>query len=301
MRLALALLVLVLARPAHAELYCVIVAGLGGEPQYQKEFDESAAAIGRALSRVVKAPDRVIRLGGAAATRDGIEKALRSVQTRLAPADRLAVFAIGHGSYDGEQYKFNVPGPDPTAEDWAKWLAQMPAKRQLVVQATSASGALVEALQAPGRIVVTATRSGMERNATVFGRYWAEALSDPAADLDKNGWISAREAFDHAQRAVAGFYARGVRLATEHPRMEGEAASFELARVEAEPASAPHTGAGPTLARRAALLGEIEALRAKKAALDVDAYYRALEKLAVELAELQDQIEYTAPREAGER
>jgi hypothetical protein len=33
--------------------------------------------------------------------------------------------------------------------------------------------------------VITATKTGTEKNATVFARYWAEALRDPAADTTR--------------------------------------------------------------------------------------------------------------------
>lgn len=289
--IALALL-LAAPRLAQAELYCVIVAGLGGEAQYQEQFDSSAAALAEAVSRG-GSPERVIRVSGGDASRAGLEKVFRGLEKRIRPADALAVFAIGHGSYDGEHYKFNVPGPDPTEQDWLKWLKPIRAKSQLLVHATSASGALVETLAAPGRILVTATRSGMERNATVFGRYFSAALTDPAADLDKNGWVSAREAFDHAERAVAGHYAREVRIATEHPRLEGDAAAaFLIARVGAERPSAPAAVVAPeALARRGELRTKIDALRARKGELEEEAYFRSLEELLVPLAELEDEIE----------
>ena len=35
------------------------------------------------------------------------------------------------------------------------------------------------ALEKPGRAVITATKSGTEKNATVFARYWVQALHDP--------------------------------------------------------------------------------------------------------------------------
>jgi hypothetical protein len=280
------------ARPAQAELYCVIVAGLGGEPQYQEQFDASAAALAQAVSRGASAPGQVLRVSGSDATKAALEKLFRGLQKRIQPGDALAVFSIGHGSYDGEHYKFNVPGPDPTEEDWARWLKPIRAKSQLLVHATSASGALVEALQAPGRIVVTATRTGGERNATVFPRYFSAALADSAADLDKNGWVSAREAFDHAERGVAGHYAREVRIATEHPRIAGDAAAaFLIARVGAERAPAQATAAPEALARRTDLRARIDALRARKTELAEDAYFRSLEDLFVQLAELEDELE----------
>jgi hypothetical protein len=289
---ALLVVLLAAASPVRAELYCVVVAGLGGEPQYQEQFDASAAALAQALSRGASAPSRVIRRSGNEATKAELEKVFRGLQRTLAPGDALAVFSIGHGSYDGEHYKFNLPGPDPTEEDWLKWLAPIRAKSQLLVLATSASGGMIEPLLAPGRIVVTATRSGMERNATVFGRYFGDALADAAADLDKNGWVSAREAFDQAQRAVAGHYAREVRIATEHARIEGDAAaSFLLARVGAERASAPSAAAPAELARRTELRAAIDGLRKRKSELDEEKYFRSLEDLLVQLAELEDRVE----------
>ena len=100
---------------------------------------------------------------------------------------------IGHGSYDGEEYKFNLLGPDISGEDRVL-CDRIPSKRQLIVNTTSASGGSIGALEKPGRIVIVATKTGTEKNATVFARYWVEALSDPTADMDKNESISALEA-----------------------------------------------------------------------------------------------------------
>ncbi len=68
--------------------------------------------------------------------------------------------------------------------------------------------------------MIAATKNGTEKNATVFARYWVEALQDPTADLDKSDSISAMEAFQYAQRKTAAFYESQKRLATEHPVFE---------------------------------------------------------------------------------
>ena len=72
-------------------------------------------------------------------------------------------------------------------------------------------------MERPGRAVIAATKSGTEKNATVFARYWVEALQDPAADTDKSDSISAMEAFTYAAKKTAAFYDSQKRLATEHP------------------------------------------------------------------------------------
>src|SRR5262249_56217623 len=99
-------------------------------------------------------------------------------------------------------------------------LDHFPASRQLVVNMTSSSGGSIEFLRKPSRILITATKTGTEKNATVFARYWAEALRDPAADADKNENVSALEAFHFAQRKTAESFDSQKRLATEHAVLE---------------------------------------------------------------------------------
>ena len=55
-------------------------------------------------------------------------------------ADALVLMLIGHGSFDGVDYKINLPGPDLSAIELAGLLDRIPAGRQLVVNMTSASG-----------------------------------------------------------------------------------------------------------------------------------------------------------------
>ena len=107
---------------------------------------------------------------------------------------------------------------------------RIPARRQLVVNTTSASGGSVAALERPGRAVIAATKSGTEKNATVFARYWVEALQDPAADTDKSDSISAMEAFTYAAKKTAAFYDSQKRLATEHAVFDDMATANRCAK-----------------------------------------------------------------------
>src|SRR6185295_9194672 len=108
------------------------------------------------------------------------------------------------------------------------------AGRQLVVNTTSCSGAFLAALQAENRVLISATKSGTERNATVFARYWLAALQDAAADTDKNETITAKEAFQFAEQKTKAFYETQKRLATEHPQLwegnQGLAGRFTVLR-----------------------------------------------------------------------
>src|SRR5690606_33560037 len=123
---------------------------------------------------------------------------------------------IGHGSADGEGARINLSGPDLTAADLAGVLERFPTQAVVVANTASASGDFQEALAGRNRAVITATKSGLEGNAAVFGRFFTEAFAGEGADADKDGRTSVLEAFEYAQREVERFYESDGRLQTEH-------------------------------------------------------------------------------------
>ena len=164
-------------------------------------------------------------LKGADATRAKMEAALNKIAAQAKPQDAFVLMMIGHGTFDGTEYKFNLPGPDISGTELAALLNRIPAGRQLVVDMTSASGGAVSALKKDNRTIITATKSGTEKNATVFARFWVEALRDPAADVDKNETISALEAFQYAREED-----RAVLYGAEAPRDRASAGGRSAAR-----------------------------------------------------------------------
>ncbi len=268
---------------AMAADFRLAVAGLGGEPDYEQRFAALAAehqklAGGEALS-------------GAQATKANLKAALERVAAQAQSGDTFELMLIGHGTFDGMVYKFNLPGPDVTAEELRGWLDRIPA-RQLVVVATSASGAAATVLKAPQRSVVSATRSGTEKTAVVFPRYWVEALRDVGADTDKNEAVSAREAFEYAKAKTAAFYDTQKRLATEHPQMEESAeARFALVRFGAAQKALSDPQKRLALARREELEIAIEKLKLEKAAMPIGEYKQKLGELLLELARTQEVID----------
>lgn len=274
---------------AWGAAHSLIVSGLGGEPKYAENFAilaESAAERARA------AGTQVTLLTGPAATQTAIRAALRDLASAAAETDSVAVLLLGHGSYDGETYRFNVPGPDPTDADLAHWLADLRAGRQLVVLATSASGAAARELRQDGRTLITATKSGTERGVTVFGDYWVEALAEGSADTDKDGRIGASEAYRFAEAAVREhFEARGL-MATEHPRLHGPESRIVLSHLAAARTLEPE------LVRRTAAVEEaIERLRASKESMDIEAYFGRLQELLLELAVIEREADGGSSRE----
>ncbi len=280
--LALALAVGAAAGASAEQSHMLVVAGLGGEPAYVDAFRRAAAAAaerGRAFGA------KVTVLADESAGRDGIRRAIADIADSAREADSVVAHFIGHGSYDGEHYRFNVPGPDPTAADLAAWLEPLPRKR-LVILTTSAAGAGLDALLTGTGAVITATRDGRETNAVVFHRFWTEALQARSADVNKDQRISAEEAFQHTASAVAAHYERAGRIATEHPRLEGAAAPFTVAVLG--PARPQPPADDPAVARLVerseTLTRRIDELKAARKSLAMEDYFAQLQELLLELA-----------------
>ena len=289
-RLAVLLSTLWLAGAAQAELYYLIVGGLGGEPRFANRFVAQTESLADAAARSLGDDSRVTLLNGEAATREALAEALQRLTEVTTPADTLAVFLIGHGTYDGVQYKYNLPGRDLDGDALGELLGAVPAGRQLVVNATSASGAVLESWTRDGRTLITATKSGEERNATRFAEHWTAALASEEADTDRNGIITAREAFDYAERMVAESYENEGTLATEHAQLTGEPAeSIAAARLEARVALTEELER--LFGELDALEGEVQALRTRRGEMQDDAYLNELQELLLALALVQQQID----------
>ena len=55
-----------------------------------------------------------------APTRDQIRTRLNALAKETKPTDALVLMLIGHGTYDGVDYKFNIPGPDLSGTELAR-------------------------------------------------------------------------------------------------------------------------------------------------------------------------------------
>ena len=308
--LRLAIPLLLLAFGAHATTFYVTISGLGGEPDYDQRFKGWANDIDASLKKAGGDSNVITMI---APTRDQIRARFDGLAREAKPSDSLVVMLIGHGTYDGVDYKFNIPGPDITGLELAGLLDRVPATRQLVMNATSCSGGSIEFLRKANRIVITATKTGSEKNATVFARYWAEALREPSADVDKNESVSALEAFHYAQKKTKEFFDTQKRLATEHAVLEdtgkgsgvtaagngpdpdtGEgklASTFAVVRLGANAAAAKDPAKKALLDRKDEIETAIDELKYQKAGMAADDYKKQLTRLLLELSRLQAEID----------
>jgi hypothetical protein len=210
----------------------IVVVGAAGTPEYATQFAawtklwQQACAKSNATFTAVGLDEpgtssdlaRIQQILAGQKTEDGTQKVEPS-SVFSPPSSALWLVLIGHGTFDGRTAKFNLRGPDLSASDLAEWLK--PLHRPIaVIDTASSSAPFLKELSAPGRIVITATKSGFEQNFARFGQYFAEAIIDPKADLDKDGQTSLLEAFLSASHAVGQFYAAAGRLATEHALLD---------------------------------------------------------------------------------
>jgi hypothetical protein len=295
-----------------ASTHVLIVSGLGGEPRWRDEFHAWGQSFAEAAVKrhgvaegnlvwLAERADRDPRIR-ARSTAENVGLAFADIARRAGPNDDVFVLLIGHGSFDAGESKLNLPGPSPSAGDFARWLTPFTTQRVSVVNTSSASGGFIAALAGPRRAIVTATRSGQERNEAVFGRFFVRAFADDVADVDKDGRVSLLEAFEYARTEVDRFYASQNRLKTEHASFDDTGAGAPLDAAVAGgagtlaaslflgggAAGAAAAAASPELRAlleaRDRLNREIAALRAARATMDAARYEAELERLLVDLA-----------------
>jgi len=293
------------------KVFLLIIVGLGGDPETAKTFHRWGNTLAEASQRLGVPPDRLVLLMGESvegdarvsgrSTRDEVTKALTKFAAEAGPDDLVFITLIGHGQWDGRAAKFNMPGPDMGPEDFEPLLKKLRSKQIVLVNTASSSGPFLEALSAPGRTLVSATRSGAEHYTTLFGGFFVDALNSPTADADKNKRISVLEAFQFAKAEVARAYEREGLLATEHPMLDDDGDK----KGSAEPS--PTAGDGKVAAvlslgdasndglpsdpklralhlERREMERRVEALRLLKDSMDPARYTSELEKLVTAIA-----------------
>jgi hypothetical protein len=282
------------ATPAFAQqTHLLVITGVPGDEEHAQKFQKWSASFIEAAKKKDAVPDaNVTLLADKQATKAGVEKGFADVAARVKPADAVVVLLLGHGSFNGTQAAFNLSGPDLTVEEWTKLLAKLPAQRVAFINTSSSSGAFLPAIAAPGRVVITATKTGGERNETQFPEYFVAAFNDPAADRDRNGHVSLAEAFEYAKnKVVQAFQQKGL-LLTEHAVMEdggggGLASTLFLGTGRADGALAIDLS-DPAMKKLAeekeAIDQQIAALRLRKGSIDEAQYDAQLEKLLTDLA-----------------
>lgn len=307
---------LVLTAGDSARPTVIVMVGAAGEVEYGSQFAIWADRWHQAAQR---AEADFVLLGGeprgALSDHDELQNRIAAEVGKQAP---LWIVLIGHGTFDGQVAKFNLRGPDVAATELAEWLAPI-SRPMAIVNCASSSGPFINALKHPGRVIVTAAKSGHEYNFARFGDYLSSAIGDPSADLDKDEQTSLLEAFLRASARTAEVYAQDGRLATEHALLDdngdglGTQADWfrgvRAVRKAKEDAALDGLtanqfqlipGAGPSMpsdlrARREDLEHEVERLRGSKGQTPPGEYYQKLEPILLQLSELYAELDESPP------
>ena len=309
--------------------HLLLIAGLGGSPEYTDAFHGWMSRFADAATeRHGVDPARIVYLGekteldptriSARSTAENIRSAFAELGASMAEGDELLVLLAGHGTFRNGEARFNIPGPDLSADEFGFLLDGLGDRRVTFVNTTSASGPFVEALSRPDRTVIAATRTGRERNMTRFGLHFVEAFAGEDADVDKNSRVSMLEAFAYALREVEREYEGDNQLLTEHAvlddngdgegsrQLDGQTGAEDgsdgaLARRVFLSASAglgvamdEGVAASPALRalyeEKAEIESRIDSLRSVKDQMPLERYEDELEELLVELALKNRQI-----------
>lgn len=294
----------------------IVAQGAGGTPEYTKTFSEACEKIKLAAE---KSKSDFQWIGNPEQDESKYKNAKEHLEAAIknqpAGDSQLWLILIGHGTFDRQSAKFNLRGPDVTAKELDEWLGE--SKRPVViVNCASSSAPFINQLASRGRVVVTATKSGFELNYTRFGSFFADALTDHAADIDKDEQVSVLEAFLFASKRVDEFYKTESRLATEHALIDdngdGKGTPLTFFRgVRVIKRTSDDTTPDGAIANRIHLIksefeklltaemrkqrqeleDRLEDLRLRKSKMDETEYFAELEKVSLELALIYQQIE----------
>lgn len=307
--------------------FAIIISGVGGEDAYTKKFTGQALQLYQLLTTrfgFVENNVTVLTETGAPGPENWppemdktsvtppviarsdageVRKAFARIKAR--PQTLVLVILIGHGSFDGQSPKFNLVGPDLSAKDYSGLVGSLGSKHVVFINCSSSSGEFIKPMSGEGRVVITATRSGNEQNITTFADFLIAALRDPDADTDKNNRLSVLEVFNYTSKKIDEYYKQKNLLATEHPLLDdngdgvghesgapGDGAIAALTFLDPRPGS--QAAGDPELARlldqRQLLEDQIGKLKARKNDMKPDEYDAELERLVVELANVNKAI-----------
>ena len=246
----------------------------------------------------------------APAARSTQEELAREIAAASGADAGLVLVLMGHGS-GGSNPRFQLPGPDLSPERLGEMLESIDAGPVTVAHLGSAAGAFVPALSGAGRVVLAASRAH-ETNETRFARHFIASFAGDEADRDKDGLLSALEAFDFARAGVEREYEQEGLLRSEHALLDDNgdgvgslepqmAAGSDGVLAGRRPllfrtAEAARDSGADTpelrrlVAERDALVSRVDALREARSGMEEETYLTELEGLLLQIAELSERI-----------
>ena len=195
----------------------IIVVGAEGTDDYATQFADWAENWKQLAIR----KQAVLTAIGESLDARNSDRALIEQELLRSPESYSATWLIliGHGTFDGKSARFNLRGPDLTAEQLQACCDRI-THPLAVLNCFSASGPFLQALSGENRVVISATKNGFEFYFSHFGKFLSEAASEPESDLDHDGQVSLLEAYLAACRHTEAYYLDQGQLATEHALLD---------------------------------------------------------------------------------
>ena len=170
----------------HGATFALIANSASGNEEFKQKFASWTKTMADVLTHELNVPvDHVLLLTEdgtqsspyrvAKSTKPEFMRALDILRSLAKEDDSLLILLLGHGTFDGSEYKFNLVGPDISGSELKTYMQRF--KQQVIlVASTSCSGPLIRVLSGPGRVIITATKSEFENNDTVFAEYFVEGF-----------------------------------------------------------------------------------------------------------------------------
>jgi hypothetical protein len=308
---SLALLFLVPVSSFAENRWAIIISGASGGEKYAEQMATWRSDLRSALVDRYQFKPEFVKVfvdetatSGDRGTSENVKRFFAELKKGSAKDDFVLIVLLGHGTYDGNVAKFNLVGPDMTANDWTTVLSGIQG-RVTLVNTTAASFPFLETLTTKGRVVITATDSAAQKYATVFPEYFVKAMKEASTDLDKNGRTSVFEVFAAASAAVKQHYEQRGQLTTERALIDdngdgkGREAAAEgpdggVARIAYLDSEAAPANASPELAelikRRRALEQQAEEHKELRGVMPEAEWQKTFEKLMLDLATVSAEI-----------
>lgn len=191
----------------------ILVIGASGQEQYAEQF---TAWSERWKKIAAHKQAELIVIGDTVDARLDDRTLLRRELERSADQSAATwLILIGHGTFDGKTARFNLRGPDLTADQLSQSCDAIN-HPLAILNCFSASGPFLKSLSSDKRVVITATKNGHEFYFSHFGNFLSRAHSHQESDLDHDGQISLLEGHLAACRETNAHYRKKGELATEH-------------------------------------------------------------------------------------
>lgn len=310
---------------SFGEKYALLIGGIGGQEEFTEKYFAQTSRMQRLLIEDLGYhPEKVIYLFedtsldssiDSQSTAKNVRMAVNDLAQKMQAEDQLFVFLVGHGTYDGDWGKFNLVGPDLRDIDFAQLLSRLPSKNIVFVNTSSASGPFVKKMSGEKRVIITATKSGIEIHETNFADFFMDAFASGEADFNKDKRVSLLEAFKFAKTKQDNWYEENRRLRAEHPlldddgdgkgseKLENASDGLWASRVYLEPVGsevqqqirqATSGTASPEDSLRLQKLKleeQIADLKAQKNQLSPEEYSTKLETLLIQLAKTNQKLQ----------